>query len=374
MGICRLNNKMHRIWSEDLYGRSERDFDRNTVGAFVAGKVVAVSGAGGSIGSELARILAGFSLTELVLFDHSEAALHAVANDVSEIRNRPKVTLALCNIRDRGATMRTFTRHVPDIVFHAAALKHVPLVEAHPIEGTRTNVHGTRNIALACQEVGTGSMVNMSTDKAVKPAGILGATKQLAEHYCQALDVAGGPTRFTSVRCGNVLGSSGSVVPLFERQLAAGGPLTVTHPDVTRYFMSIREAAQLVLHAAVMNATESQRGAIHVLNMGKSVRIADLARQMILRAGRQPGKDIEIKFIGLRPGEKLHEELVHPTETVTETSVDGVLKVERQLVSLPILNQQINQLESACDDGLEDKVVRLLKQFVPGYLGAARAI
>ena len=229
----------------------------------------------------------------------------------------------------------------PELVFHAAALKHVPMVEANPVEGVLTNVIGTRNAADACRKAGVAAMVLISSDKAVNPTSVMGATKRLAESYCQALDIAGRRdgrfgTRFVTVRFGNVLGSTGSVVPLFHRQLAAGGPLTVTDPEMTRYFMTVREAVELVLQASALgvDAPSAEAGKIYVLDMGEPVRIMDLARQMIRLAGLRPDKDIEIVVTGPRPGEKLREELFHEAEPLIETGHPGRTLAEAGTVKL----------------------------------------
>ena len=260
-------------------------------------------------------------------------------------------------------------------MFHAAALKHVPMVEEHPIEGVLTNIIGSRNVAEAARAFGAALVVMISTDKAVDPASVMGATKRLAEGFCQALDLyeARRPspgTRFVTVRFGNVLGSTGSVVPLFSRQLAAGGPLTVTHPEVSRYFMTVREAVELVLEASANGAPEA-RGKIFVLDMGEPVKIVDLARQMIRLAGLRPERDIAISFVGLRPGEKLHEALFHGDEAPIETANPALRLAAPRTADYAMLARSLDELEEHARAGRESRVLDLLHRLVPEYAGAA---
>lgn len=260
-----------------------------------------------------------------------------------------------------------------DIVFHAAALKHVPLVESNPAEGVRTNVGGTINVADACLASGVSTMVQISTDKAINPTSVMGATKRAAEMYCQALDLAnaGKDCRFVTVRFGNVLGSTGSVVPLFQRQLEKGGPLTVTHPDMTRYFMTIREAVELVLEASALGSTGAlTSGRIFVLDMGEPVRIIDLARQMIRLSGKVPDQDVRIEFTGIRPGEKLYEEVFHDHETTVETDHAGLLLAAPRVVAIEELKRQLQPLLDSCDDGNDAKARALLHDIIPEYAEA----
>jgi FlaA1/EpsC-like NDP-sugar epimerase len=253
-------------------------------------------------------------------------------------------------------------------VFHAAAYKHVPMVEANPNEGILTNVMGTRNVADACRAAGIATMVMVSTDKAVNPTNVMGATKRIAELYCQALGAAAGGTRFVTVRFGNVLGSTGSVVPLFQRQLAAGGPLTVTHPDMTRYFMTVREAVDLILQAtAIEDGDHGAAGEIFVLEMGEPVRIDDLARQMIRLAGLQPGDDIAIEYTGIRPGEKMHEELFLASETLVPTSRAGVLLATSPAADLETLRRQIGELAAAAEARDTTTALALISDLVPAF-------
>jgi O-antigen biosynthesis protein WbqV len=332
-----------------------------------------VTGAGGSIGSELARQISEFAPAQLVLIEQSEFNLYTIE---AELRaNAPDLCcpVVLADVRDRCSIGRLFACYRPEVVFHAAALKHVPLVEANAFEGMLTNVMGTVNVADACLNAGTATMVLISTDKAINPTSIMGASKRIAERYCQALDMrrrTTGGTRFVAVRFGNVLGSSGSVVPLFQKQLAAGGPLTVTHPDMKRYFMSVREAVELVLQASVLGQRHDvSEGKIFVLDMGEPVRILDLARQMIRLAGLRPDVDIKIEIIGLRAGEKLFEELFDPSEDIVPTEYAGITLVAPGPADLKEFVPALKALEVACAEGDETLLGELIQRLVPEYRG-----
>ena len=332
----------------DLLGRPQVVLDREAMGRLISGRRVLITGAGGSIGSELCRQIADFGPSRLTLLENSEFNLYAIGKELDERAPALSRQDVLADVRDGASVQRLFAAERPDIVFHAAALKHVPLVEANMIEGARTNVMGVQVIADACARHGAAVMVLISTDKAVNPHNVMGATKRWAEAYCQAMDLEGGPTRFIAVRFGNVLGSSGSVAPLFQRQIAAGGPVTVTHPDVSRFFMTIPEAVGLVLQASALGSTKnSLRGEVHVLDMGKPIRILDLARQMIRLSGKRPDIDVKIEFIGLRPGEKLYEELVHEHERHTEAEGLGVFSVSPRTTDFAILRRQMAELAAA---------------------------
>ena len=354
---------------EDLLHRPQKRLDRRGMRNLIEGKRVLVTGAGGSIGSELVRQLAGFAPAHISLVDNCEYNLYAIDLELSQSCPSLSRAAVLCDVRDRKRVARAFDREIPEIVFHAAAYKHVPLVEQNPLEGVRTNVVGTRNVADEAVRCGARAMVMISTDKAVNPTNVMGATKRLAEAYAQALDLTGSETRFVTVRFGNVLGSTGSVVPLFQKQIAAGGPVTVTHPDITRYFMTIPEAVQLVLQASVSGASsDDYRGKLFVLDMGAPVKIADLARQMIRLAGKRPDIDIPIRYVGLRPGEKLHEELLHAREHLVESPQSGLLLAAPRPGILQILAREIDGLEVAVDDGDEDAALRLLRRAIPEFI------
>ena len=356
---------------EDLLGRPRTVLDRKAMRALVTGRRVLVTGAGGTIGSELARQIADIGPASLALFDSSEYQLYeidmALANAHPELDRRP----ILGDVRDRGRVEDVIAHEKPELVFHAAALKHVPMVERNPNEGVLTNVIGTRNVADACRAAGVRLMVQISTDKAVNPANVMGATKRLAEGYCQALDKAGrakGETRFVVVRFGNVLGSTGSVVPLFQRQLAAGGPLTVTDPNMTRYFMTVREAVELVLQASALGDTDNEtEGRIFVLDMGEPVKILDLAHQIIRLAGMQPDKDIAIEIIGPRPGEKTHEVLLHDAEKAVPTACEGLTLAAPRTMDLALMSRTIDELEQSARARNTNRTLTSLHAMVPEF-------
>ena len=354
---------------EDLLGRPQATLDREAMRAFIDGRRVLVTGAGGSIGSELVRQVSDYAPARVVLLDCAEFNLYAIEAELAERHPDLPRRARLADVREAARLERLFAEERPDIVFHAAALKHVPLVEANPLEGVRTNVLGTINVAEACLGAAVGTMVLVSTDKAVNPASVMGATKRLAERYCLALDVDdGAAARFVTVRFGNVLGSTGSVVPLFQRQLAQGGPLTVTHEDMRRYFMTVREAVELVLQASAMgSAAPRQAGAIYVLDMGEPVRIMDLARQMIQLAGLRPDRDVAIEVIGVRPGEKLFEELFQAGESALPTGCKGLLLAASAGAEDGGLRAATADLAAASERDDEAAAMALLRALVPGY-------
>ncbi|HBS24431.1 FlaA1/EpsC-like NDP-sugar epimerase [Thalassospira sp. MBR-102] len=357
---------------EDLLGRPQARLDRDKVRQMIAGHRVLVTGAGGSIGSELVRQIAAYGPESLTLLDAGEYNLYAIDMEMAEkYPDLPRESI-LGDVRDRTRIDQVFAKQKPEIVFHAAAYKHVPLVEHNPNEGILTNTLGTRNVAEACRAAGVGTMVLISTDKAVNPANVMGASKRLAECYCQALETLPadqrGPTRFVTVRFGNVLGSTGSVVPLFRRQLEAGGPLTVTHEGITRYFMTIAEAVELVLQAAELGKHGvTDGGKIFVLDMGRPVKIIDLARQMILLSGLRPGKDIDIKVTGLRPGEKLYEELFHDGEPPEPTETDGVMLAAPRVVDYALIKQVFDELGESAARRDTHKTLELMGRLVPEF-------
>jgi len=364
---------------EDLLGRPQAVLDRDAMARLIRGRRVLVTGAGGTIGSELVRQIAALAPARLTLVDSSEFLLYSIDGELRERHPALSVEPVLADVRDRRRIDAVMAREQPQIVFHAAALKHVPMVEAHPIEGVLTNVIGSRNVAEASRGLGVALVVLVSSDKAVDPASVMGATKRLAEAFCQALDlhearrgVAG--TRFVTVRFGNVLGSTGSVVPLFARQLAAGGPLTVTHPDVSRFFMTVREAVELVLEASAATQAagqrEAERGKIFVLDMGEPVKIVDLARQMIRLAGLRPERDIRIAYTGLRPGEKLHEALFHEAEAPIPTRNPALRLAAPRTADYAVLVRSLEELEEQARAGHEGRVLDLLRRVVPEYRAA----
>jgi len=353
---------------EDLLHRPQKRLDRRAMRSLIEGRRVLITGAGGSIGSELVRQVVSFMPAHISLVDNCEYNLYAIDQEVEQANAGLSRSAILCDVRDRRRVAHTFSTECPDIVFHAAAYKHVPLVEQNPLEGIRTNVIGTRNVVDECVNHGVSAMVMISTDKAVNPTNVMGATKRLAEAYAQSLDIDGVDTRFVTVRFGNVLGSTGSVVPLFQKQIASGGPVTVTHPDITRYFMTIPEAVQLVLQAFVSGSEcDEYRGKLFVLDMGEPVKIADLARQMIRLAGKRPDQDIEIKYVGLRPGEKMHEELLHARERLVASPHEGLLLAAPRAGIRQMLAREIDALENAVDDSNEDTALRILRRVIPEF-------
>lgn len=357
---------------EDLLGRPRRVLDREAMGRLIAGRRVLVTGAGGTIGGELTRQIAAFKPAHLALIENSEFALYNIDLELSQNNTGVACESILGDVRDRARLDQVMALVKPELVFHAAALKHVPVVEAHPEEGVLTNTMGTRNVADACRRHGVAAMVMISTDKAVDPTSVMGATKRLAEGYCQALDRIEGAknagTRFVTVRFGNVLGSSGSVVPLFQRQLAQGGPLTVTHPDAVRYFMTVREAVELVLEASALGINEpAEPGRILVLDMGDPVRVVDLARQMIRLAGLKPDRDIKIVYTGLRPGEKLTEVLLHESEPLQPTRYPGILFAMPRATDHAVLARALDELQECALARRGDRTLDMLQLLVPEY-------
>lgn len=353
----------------DLLGRPELQLDANVVERAVAGRRVMITGAGGTIGSELVRQLARFGPAEIQLLDCGEFNLYAIDMELGE--NFPEIPRRriLCSIRQRESVFLAFEEHRPELVFHAAALKHVPLVEENPCSGAQTNVLGTRNVADAARKFGALAMVQVSTDKAVNPVGLMGATKRLGELYCQALDLAGAgkpnAPRFMTVRFGNVLGSSGSLIPLFQRQLSRGGPLTVTDPRIERFFMTVHEAVQLVLHSSAQAlSTKADRGKIFVLDMGEPVKIVDLARRMIRLAGLTPDVHVKIEYVGLRPGEKLFEELFDENEERLSSTITGIFLARPNAIPLSILTSRFDEIEKEAAAGNACTVRQLVHELV----------
>lgn len=391
------------LLGEDLLGRPQAPIDNKGIGCLVQGRVVLITGAGGTIGAELARQIARLTPKKLVLLDQGEFALWRIDVELTKYasltENASKDShkihdIVIANVRDEQRLddiMRVFR---PELVFHAAALKHVPIVEANPTEGILTNVHGTRVVADAAARYGAQAFVFISTDKAVNPSGLMGASKRAAEMYCQAWDMCARAKqkatqkepqkppqkimRCVTVRFGNVLESTGSVVPLFRYQLKQGGPLTVTHPEMCRYFMTVSEAVSLVLQASVRGTqsyaegvqtdTLLSRGGIFVLDMGEPVRILDLAQQMIRLAGLVPEKDIKIRFTGLRPGEKLEEELFHQQEAPVPTDTKGLLMATPRVVDLDKVTQAVENMTEAARKGQKKESLQILSQLVPEFV------
>ncbi len=358
---------------EDLLGRPQTVLDRAAMRALIAGQRVMITGAGGTIGAELARQIADLTPARIILVDNSEFNLYSIDLELAERHPHLNRLAVLADVRDADRVTTLIAAERPARVFHAAALKHVPMVEAHPCEGVLTNVIGTRHIADACRAAGVETMVLISTDKAVNPTSVMGASKRLAESWCQALDLEertrGAVTRFVTVRFGNVLGSTGSVVPLFQRQLANGGPLTVTHPEISRYFMTVREAVELVLQASALGAKVENGGGIYVLDMGDPMKIVDLARRMIRLAGLRPDHDVKIAFTGLRPGEKINEELFHSAEPLQPTTMTGILLASPRVVDKAFLAKALDELHEAARATDVTTALKLVRRLVPEFQG-----
>jgi FlaA1/EpsC-like NDP-sugar epimerase len=319
-----------------------------------------VTGGGGSIGSELCRQISTLNPNKLIIFERNEFNLYKILEELSVYKDRFKIEGVLGDICDKIKIENTYKSHLPQLVFHAAAYKHVPMLENQSREAVRNNVLGTVFASNAAEKYGVEKFIFISTDKAVNPVNVLGATKRLGEMYCQ-LKNENSQTSFVIVRFGNVLGSDGSVVPLFQKQINNGGPVTVTHPDISRYFMTIRESCQLILQSALMGAG----GEIYVLDMGKPVKILYLAEQMILLSKPATSSDIEIRITGLRPGEKLSEELFYENEKMSETVHNKILLARHQAVISRDLNKIINQLEKASDACDQEQIQKILNKIVP---------
>ncbi|MFY3456379.1 polysaccharide biosynthesis protein [Achromobacter xylosoxidans] len=365
--------RLRDVQVEDLLGRDPVAPIPQLLGRCVTGRIVMVTGAGGSIGSELCRQIVALQPRKLVLFEVSEAALYNIEQDISRLvkNDECEIIATLGSVRDRKHCLDLMRRHAVETIYHAAAYKHVLIVETNIVEGLRTNTFGTLMLTQAAIEAGVKDFVLISTDKAVRPTNVMGASKRMAELVLQAQAQIQEATRFSMVRFGNVLGSSGSVVPLFRKQILAGGPITLTHPDITRYFMTIPEAAQLVLQAGAMGGS----GTVMVLDMGAPVRIQELAERMIRLYGLtvknmdQPDGDIEIRITGLRPGEKLYEELLIG-DNVQETPHPRIMKATEYCLPHVELMAKLADLDIALASCDETAVLRLLRQIVREYLPA----
>jgi O-antigen biosynthesis protein WbqV len=364
---------------EDLLLRSSVEIDYARLEELVCGKAVIVTGGGGSIGSEICNRVATFGAARLLVIEHSEPALYAITEALTARGTGADIDGRIADIRDRERIMRLMAEFKPDIVFHAAALKHVPILERDWSEGVKTNIFGSVNVADAALAAGAKAMVMISTDKAIEPVSMLGLTKRFAEMYCQALDHdlatqsgSGSRMRIISVRFGNVLASNGSVVPKFKAQIEAGGPVTVTHPDMVRYFMTIREACDLVLTAATHALTPARADvAVYVLNMGHPVKIVELAERMIRLSGLEPGHDIEIVFTGMRPGERLNEILFASEEPPVDIGVAGIMAAKPNEPPMQALRKWIATLEQAIDNDDRITIRAILKDAVPEFGSSA---
>ena len=365
---------------EDLLLRPTVKIDYARLETVLKGCSIVVTGGGGSIGAEICDRAVTFGAARLLIIENSEPALHAVLETLATKQLQPAIAGRLADVRDRARLFRLMAEFKPDIVFHAAALKHVPLLEQDWEEGVKTNVFGSVNVADAAAAAGAAAMVMISTDKAIEPVSVLGATKRFAEMYCQALDAdlarraqtGRSSMRLIAVRFGNVLASNGSVVPKFKAQIDAGGPVTVTHPDMVRYFMTIREACDLVVTAA-SHALGPQRSdvSVYVLNMGQPVKIVDLAEQMIRLAGLEPGRDVDIVFTGLRPGERIQELLFGASEPTLEIGFDGVVAARPTQPSIDAMRGWLAMLDQGLTRDEREAIYRVLRDAVPDFKGVA---
>src|SRR5579885_2218853 len=360
---------------EDLLLRPSVKIDYGRLEAFVTGKSIVVTGGGGSIGAEICERMLVFGAARLLVLENSEPALHAVLEKLAGMQVEAAISGRIADVRDRDRIMTLVKQFKPDIVFHAAALKHVPLLETDWDEGIKTNVFGSINVADAAAAARAAAMVMISTDKAIEPVSVLGATKRLAEMYCEALDKDGARragTRLISVRFGNVLASNGSVVPKFKAQIEAGGPVTVTHPDMVRYFMTIREACDLVITAASHAlASKGADVSVYVLNTGQPVKIVDLAERIIRLSGLEPGRDIKIAFTGIRPGERLHEILFAREEETADIGISGIVAAKPVQPSLEAIRAWVARLDQGLARNERAVIDQALRDAVPEFRGEA---
>jgi FlaA1/EpsC-like NDP-sugar epimerase len=365
---------------EDLLLRPSVKIDYQRLENFIRGKTVVVTGGGGSIGSEICDRVVNFGAGRLLILENSESALHAVLEKLAVKPGATRVEGRIADVRDRDRIFRLITETEPNLVFHAAALKHVPLVEREWDEGIKTNVFGSINVADAAAAAGADAMVMISTDKAIEPVSVLGATKRFAEMYCQALDAAGArsanggkpPIRMIAVRFGNVLASNGSVVPKFKAQIESGGPVTVTHPEMVRYFMTIREACDLVITAASHALGPTRAAAsVYVLNMGQPIKIVDLAERMIRLSGLEPGRDVDIVFTGIRPGERLNEILFAREEPSVDIGIAGVVAATPICPSIEAVREWVGALRRGLERSERAAIDGVLREAVPDFRNEA---
>jgi FlaA1/EpsC-like NDP-sugar epimerase len=360
------SKQLKSIKIEDLLQRNKIELDNVNISGSVEGKTVLVTGAAGSIGSEIARQLSFYKLKSLILIDHAESPLYDIEQELQESYRTKKTINPICevaNVKDRYRMDTIFDNYRPDIVYHAAAYKHVPIIEKSPYEGIFVNIFGTRVVADTALRYSVERFVMVSTDKAVNPTNVMGATKRVAELYTQSLNELG-KTKFIATRFGNVLGSNGSVVPLFRKQIENGGPITVTHEEITRYFMTIPEACNLVLEAGAMG----QGGEVFVFDMGEPVKILDMAKKMIKLSGLELNKDISIKISGLRPGEKLYEELLASTENALPTHHPKIMIAKVETYRNKTIKEHLDILTEIMVDGDVVGMVRKVKAIVPEYI------
>jgi FlaA1/EpsC-like NDP-sugar epimerase len=360
-------DQIHSIKIEDLLERPTINLNINKIQKELTNKVILVTGAAGSIGSEIVRQLIRFAPERIILIDQAESALfdfdYELKANFKDYLNQTTLEFIVANVTDEIRIRKIFNQHKPDFVFHAAAYKHVPLMESNPYEAVKVNILGTKNMADLSVEFEVNKFVMVSTDKAVNPTNVMGATKRMAEMYTQSMNSLGS-TRFIITRFGNVLGSNGSVIPLFTKQIKAGGPVTVTHPEITRYFMTISEASQLVLEAGAMGIGSE----VFVFDMGKPVKVVDLAKKMIQLSGLEEGKDIKITFTGLRPGEKLYEELLNDNENTIPTHHPKIMRAKVPSFSFSEMDIALAEIQTLLENDKTSAIIKRIKYYVPEYL------
>ncbi|ALM49907.1 polysaccharide biosynthesis protein [Flavobacterium psychrophilum] len=364
-----ISKKVKNFQIQDLLERKPIVLDNKSISGQVKGKTVLITGAAGSIGSEIVRQVIQFGPKNIIMLDQAETPLHHLGLEISGLKDSSSICSVISDVRDRKALDAVFDRFRPQVVYHAAAYKHVPLMEENPSQAIFVNVLGTKNVAELALKYNVDSFVMVSTDKAVNPSNVMGASKRIAEKYVQALHnnevllKNNSATKFITTRFGNVLGSNGSVVPLFTKQIEAGGPITLTHPDIIRYFMTIPEACQLVLEAGAMG----KGGEIYIFDMGKPVKIIDLAKKMIMLAGFAPYKDINIEIVGLRPGEKLYEELLNDTSKTLPTHHEKIMIAQESYDDFTLLTSLLEDLITAAGGYSREEVVLKMKEIVPEF-------
>lgn len=360
-------DQIHSIKIEDLLERATINLNINKIQKELTNKVILVTGAAGSIGSEIVRQLVRFAPEKIVLIDQAESALfdfdYELKANFKDYLNQTSLEFVIANVTDEIRMRKIFNQHKPDYVFHAAAYKHVPLMENNPYEAVKVNILGTKTMADLSVAFEVSKFVMVSTDKAVNPTNVMGATKRLAEMYTQSMNSLGA-TRFIVTRFGNVLGSNGSVIPLFTKQIKAGGPVTVTHPEITRYFMTISEASQLVLEAGAMGVGSE----VYVFDMGQPVKVVDLAKKMIQLSGFEEGKDIKITFTGLRPGEKLYEELLNDNENTIPTHHPKIMRAKVPAFSYTEMDIALAEIQNLLENDKTSAIIKRIKYYVPEYL------
>ncbi len=352
---------------EDLLGRAETRFDKKHLQKLINNKIILITGAGGTIGSELSKQISDMSPKKIILADYSEFALWNINDHISAKLDPEKVIPMLLDVRDLNAVEKIFRTYKPNIILHAAALKHVPICEKHPFDAIRTNIIGTKIVSQKAIEHNSNIMALISTDKAVNPTNFMGASKRAAEIFIQGLDRENSKTKFVTVRFGNVLGSTGSVIPLFQNQIIRKGPITVTHKDATRFFMSVKEAVELVLISLTLKSNE-EKGGITVLEMGKPMKIDNLAKQLIRLSGLTPKKDIQIKYTGLRTGEKLHEALFHDDEEKISTDHPDILIAKSRKIPFINISNIINNIEKQINNNNQKEAIKELLKLVPEFI------